>query len=200
MAATFVVEDGNGLPNANAYVTLVYANDYFASRGNAAWAAAADVDKQAAIVRATDYIETVWGEKFLGQKAFVTGDVATDQALSFPRDTRAVFVGNTTYTDTQYVYSSSFVGTALTKPVTIPANLLKATCEYALRALTAALLLDPTVDASGAMVTMKTETVGPISETTQYYATGGVEVTQPYPAADLLLRPLCLSGGRTIRG
>lgn len=202
MAATFVVEDGNGLPNANAYVSLAFADDYFASRGVAAWAVATEGDKQTAIVRATDYIESVWGPKFLGTPAFQdTGDPTVDQALSFPRDTRQQFIGNVNYVDVQYIYTSNlFTSTPLTKPVVMPAALLKATCEYALRALSAALLVDPEVDATGAMITSKTETVGPISETTQYYATGGIDITQPYPAADLLLKPLVRSGGRVIRG
>lgn len=202
MAATFVVEDGNGLPNANAYVALTYANDYFASRGVQAWAVASDPNKQTAIVRATDYIETVWGPKFLGAPAFAsTGDPTIDQALSFPRDIRTQFVGNVNYVDVQFLYTSSqLVANPLPKPVAIPTNLLKATCEYAVRALLASLLNDPVVDPSGAMVVMKTETVGTISETTEYYPTGGIQVTQPYPAADLLLRSLVQAGGTVIRG
>jgi hypothetical protein len=202
MAATFVVEDGNGLPNANAYVPLVFSNDYFASRGVASWALASDADKQTSIVRATDYIETVWGPRFLGAQAFaVTGDPTIDQALSFPRDLRTQFVGNVNYVDVQYMYTSSqLVANPLPKPVAMPLALLKACCEYANRALLASLLNDPVVDPTGAMVTEKTETIGPITEHTSYFPGFGIQVTQPYPAADLLLRPLITVGGRTIRG
>lgn len=200
MAATFVVEDGNGLPDANAYVNIAYADDYFASRGVAAWASASTPNKQTAIVRATDYIETVWGPRFLGQAAFHTDDPATSQALSFPRDLRLTFIGNVNYSDVQFVYTT-FQPAALVKPVPMPTALLKAACEYALRALTnSTLAADPVVDASGAMVIGRTQTVGPISETTQYYATGGIAVTQPYPAADLLLKSLIKAGGSVIRG
>lgn len=196
-----VVEDGNGLTNANSYADVAFADAYFSTRAVAAWAGANGV-KEAALIRATDYIETVFGTKFSGAKAFVyPDDPASDQALEFPRDSREFFVGNANYSDVQFVYqTSAYNGTPLTKPVAIPVCLKKACCEYALRALTAALLVDPARDESGAMVTSKTETVGPISETTQFYATGGIEITQPYPAADLLLKPLLRSGGQVIRG
>lgn len=192
----FVVEDGNGLSDANSYVDLAFADDYFLTRAISAWTGA-DAVKQAALIRATDYIDTVFGTKFKGTVAFSTGDPTVDQALAFPRDMRVPYVGSY---DT---FMSSAVGLysgPLDKPVVIPTALKKATCEYALRALTAALLVDPAVDATGAMVTSKTETVGPISETTQYYATAGIQITQPYPAADLLLKPLLNAGGTAIRG
>lgn len=204
MTATFVVEDGNGLPDANAYVTLAYANDYFASRGVASWASVADADKQTAIVRSTDYIETVFGAKFLGSKAFVAvpPDPATDQALSFPRDSRIAFIGNANYSDIQYLDfgNNAFQGAPLVKPVAMPAALLKGCCEYALRAITnATLLKDPTRDASGAMVTGKSTTVGPIVTSLQFYP-NSIEVVSAYPAADMLLKTLCNTGGRAIRG
>ena len=70
-----------------------------------------------------------------------------------------------------------------------------------LRALSnATLLQDPVTDSTGAFVTLKKEQVGPISTETQYYAQGSISVTQPYPAADLLLTPLVNTGGRAIRG
>jgi DnaT-like ssDNA binding protein len=204
MAATFVVEDGNGLPDANAYVSLDYANDYFASRGVAAWASVADSDKQTAIVRATDYIETVFGPKFTGSKAFVScpPDPTVDQALSFPRDNRIAFIGNANYSDIQFLDfgNDAFKGAPLTKPVIMPPALLKGCCEYAFRAITnAALLSDPKVDASGNMIIGKTTTVGPITTSLQFYP-NSIQIVTDYPAADLLLRTLCDRSGRAIRG
>ncbi len=185
---TLVMEDGNGLPDANSYANVAYADAYFTARAITAWTGA-DAVKEAALIRATDYIETVYSTKFKGTQAFVSDppDPEEDQALSFPRDTRVSEVAGIYYSE-------------LEKPVVIPAALKKATCEYALRALTASLLVDPVVDESGALVTSKTEQVGPIRETTQYYASGGIEITQPYPAADMLLTPLLRDSGRVIRG
>lgn len=187
---TLVMEDGNGLPTANSYANVAYADAYFTLRGITAWTGS-DAVKEAALIRATDYIETVNATKFKGTPAFVSDppNEAEDQALSFPRDTRVPAYG-----------ADSIYFGELEKPVVIPAVLKKATCEYALRALTASLLNDPVTDESGALVTSKTEQVGPIRETTQYYASGGIEITQPYPAADLLLVSLLKTSGTVIRG
>lgn len=176
----FTVEDGNGLPTANAFITLVFANAYFSDRGITAWTGA-DAVKEIAIIKATDYIETVYSTQFRGTKAFVScpSDESIDQALSFPR---------------------TYNGLVPEKPAQIEAALKKACAEYALRALSAALLTDPEVDASGLQVASKTETVGPITEQVAYYNVGGIQVTQPYPAADLLLKSLLKPGGTVIRG
>lgn len=198
----FVVEDGNGLPTANAYIDVAYADAYFADRAITAWTGADNV-KQAAIIKATDYIDKAFGSRFLHGKAFVSvpSDETLDQALEFPRDARVSFIGNANYTDVQYVYrQDSFVTSPLAKPVQIPRCLKQATAEYALRALSNALAPDPEMDASGLEVTSKTEQVGPITETVAYFNAAGIRVTQPYPAADLLLKPLIRSGGMAIRG
>jgi hypothetical protein len=203
MALAFTVEDGNGLPTANAYVDTGYADDYFALRGDASWAAATDQAKQIAIVKATDYIDKVFGPRFLGSKANVSDppDETVDQALEFPRDTREAYVGNPDYVDVNYVYPFTSVYYApLTFPVQIPNALKKACCEYANRALANGTLLnDPTVDPSGIQVETLTEKVGPIETTTHYYNLGGIAITQSYPAADMLLKPLLKASGRVIR-
>lgn len=74
---TLIVEDGSGRADANAYVSVAEADAYFALRNNAAWAAAAAADKEAAIVRATDYLDA--GYAFRGVRASQT------QALAWPR-------------------------------------------------------------------------------------------------------------------
>ncbi len=177
-----VVEDGNGLPTANSYADVAYADAYFLARGVTAWGLATTDQRTVALLKGCDYIETVFGDRFIGNRAFGQEAVQADnQALSFPRDTLEAIYG-------------------LEKPVYIPDVLKKAQCEYAYRALTNALLPDPVRDTTGAMVIGKTQTVGPISTTVQYYATAGIEITANYPAADLLLKSLIRSGGRTIRG
>lgn len=70
----------------------------------------------------------------------------------------------------------------------IPAKLRAATSEYALRALTATLSPDPTVDASGRIVTGARTKVGPIETETRFAETGPVTITKAYPEADRLLR------------
>lgn len=176
-----VVEDGNGLPDANAYVSVEYVDAYFTLRGNTVWAAGSTPNKEIAIVKATDYIDTVWGDRFLGQKAnsTVPADYTNDQALEFPR-----------------VYEDGFE-----LPVALPPNLQKACAEYALRALSAGTLLsDPEVQANGLTLAGESTKVGPIEESKTYVQGGAIEITQPYPAADLLLKKLIRQGGTAIRG
>ncbi len=49
---TFVVEDGTGLANANAYIAVAFADSYFADRGIQKWADVTDASlKQQAIVQ-----------------------------------------------------------------------------------------------------------------------------------------------------
>lgn len=104
------------------------------------------------------------------------GDLlTTTQALQFPRD--------------------AFTG--------IPTQLKKAVAEYALRASTADLAPDIEQDPTGYQVSRKFEVVGPITERTDYAFLGPGATRQllkPYPAADMLLRPLLKSSvSRTIR-
>ncbi|MBY0430329.1 MAG: hypothetical protein K2Q10_03955 [Rhodospirillales bacterium] len=83
-----IVEDGSGLGDANAYLAVAEADSYHALRGNAAWAAAEDAAKEAAIVRATDTLD--WSYGWRGAPA--------GGALSWPRtgaadDTGRALVG-----------------------------------------------------------------------------------------------------------
>lgn len=74
----FTVEDGTVVADANAYITVAYATTYHDDRANTAWATATTATQQAAIIKATDYIEA----NFL----FTTGGVVdTDQTLQWPR-------------------------------------------------------------------------------------------------------------------
>ena len=76
----FVVEIGTGLATATAYVDVAFVDAYFLDRNNLNWTAST-LQKQAAIIKATDYIDTRWGNSFLGRSEFP--DIP--QALCFPR-------------------------------------------------------------------------------------------------------------------
>lgn len=72
-----VVEDGTGLDNAVSYVSVAFADDYFAMRGNQTWATL-DAEKKAQyLVLASDYISMRF--KYKGSILNKT------QALEFPR-------------------------------------------------------------------------------------------------------------------
>lgn len=81
----------------------------------------------------------------------------------------------------------------------MPDKLLKATYEYAVRALEGILAPDPEVAANGQEVISHSEEVGPIREATMYRAAGSIAVWKPYPMADVLLRDLINTARRVIR-
>jgi hypothetical protein len=171
---TFVVEDGTGKINANAYIDDTWADTYFSERGIAAWTGIQSV-KQQAIVRATDYIEQRFRGRFRGDREFPD----TPQALSWPRT-------NALYGEGQTI-------------IAVPVELQKACAEYSLRALSATLAPDPVVDATGRIVISQTSTVGPLTKSTTFAPTSVPLVFTPYPAADMLLRPLLRSSNALVR-
>lgn len=75
-----VIEDGTGLTDAEAYISVADADTYFAARGNAAWGALLEAAKEAALRLGADYMEAVYGERWKGARVSMT------QALSWPRD------------------------------------------------------------------------------------------------------------------
>lgn len=170
----FVVEDGSGLPNATSYLSVEDADAYFLGRREAAtWGAATVPAKESALMEATQYIDLRWGPLAYGVP------VNDQQALVWPRNELP----------------------ACAKGKLLPQQVMNATAEYAVRALSAPLWADPTVDPSGYAISRKKEKVGPIEEETEY-ATGdtgtGVRPEYPsYPATDALFR--CLTYSRNSR-
>lgn len=72
-----VVEDGTGINNADSYVCLAFADDYFLSRGFSKWQELAEEQKEIALVNATDFVDNTFQWK--GVK------ISSEQALNFPR-------------------------------------------------------------------------------------------------------------------
>ena len=72
-----IVEDGTGLPNADSYVTVEFADSYFSARGVSEWATLTNTVKEQLLIKATDFIDNIYQWK--GKKQF---DI---QALRFPR-------------------------------------------------------------------------------------------------------------------
>ena len=72
-----IVENGTGLPNANSYVTVEFADDYFSARGVSGWVALTTEKKEQALICATDFIDSIY--QWYGKKA------TNEQALRFPR-------------------------------------------------------------------------------------------------------------------
>ena len=78
MAEAFVVEDGSGLSNANSFVTVAEADDFWELRNNATWEALSDEAKQAAVIRATEYL-CQFDSMYPGYRRTI------GQSLSWPR-------------------------------------------------------------------------------------------------------------------
>ena len=73
------VESGQGLPEAEAYVSVADADAWLAARGYTLWATLMEAEKEQAIRRATDHLEQAYGQRWKGDRASDT------QALSWPR-------------------------------------------------------------------------------------------------------------------
>lgn len=156
------VETGAGLSGAESYASVAAADAYFLARANAAWAALDTPTKEAKLRDATDYMLASYRGRWMGER------MTSTQALDWPR--------------------YGVVVDCFDVPTnTVPAEVVRACCELALRASAQALQAD-----QGVAVT--SETVGPISVSYLAGAQQGIK----YPAIDNMLRPF-LSAGNGIR-
>jgi hypothetical protein len=73
----FVVEDGTGLANATSYTSTTFADAYHEDRGNFAWTEAPIRDRERALIRATDFLDSRY--EWQGLRLTDT------QALAWPR-------------------------------------------------------------------------------------------------------------------
>lgn len=81
MAATFVVEDGTGLPTSNSYLSVASANQYHEDHGDPdAWTGLGDGEKKRHLREATEYLDATFRSRWRG----IRGTNA--QALDHPRD------------------------------------------------------------------------------------------------------------------
>lgn len=111
---TIIVEDGTGLSNANAYVSVADVSSYATDRGLTF--AGATAAQEQAITKTTDYIDSYF--KFLGTRVTAT------QALAWPR---------TGVTD-------RYEGYAIPSNI-IPQVMKKAVCELAIKVSDGTVLL-----------------------------------------------------------
>lgn len=171
---SIIVEDGTGKIDANSYVDLSFADAYFTERANSVWQSYFDNKKEAALIRATDYIEMRFGSQFSGSRLYPDNP----QLLSFPRkDSNGNPIGS-------YIYD--IIDPTLIIGISTPTAIKRATCEYAVRAIVGELI----TDTSNVEVVNTRVKIGSIEKETTYPST----IRQPkqfasYPAADLLIKP-----------
>lgn len=172
----FIVEDGTAKADANAYCDVAFVDAYFADvGGNATWTAADNTAKQAAIVKATRYIDQRFGRQFITTRATRT------QSLEWPREWIDDVNGNLRFDIDD-----------------IPLELKRACAEYAVRALSGPLVTDP---AESQEIEEKSVKVGPVEKKTKFANRSARKSTlvsnsaiKDYPAADMWLETLLRSG------
>lgn len=148
---------------ANAYIDIAYADAYFLDRGfESEWGDRDDEEKEAAIIKATSYIDNSNIGKFKGAK------LTRAQLTQFPRSNLTDIDG--------YIVDG------------LPEFLKMATAEYAFRALDASLAPDPVYSESGNPIKSTKEKIGQLEESVTYQD----NVFQPntlraYPEADMLI-------------
>lgn len=74
-----IVEDGTGMPDAEAYISVADAAAYLASRGDTSFGELAAPAQEAALRQAADYMAAAYGPKWCGKR------MADTQALDWPR-------------------------------------------------------------------------------------------------------------------
>jgi len=200
MPITIVAEDGSGDPDANSYIDVDFADTYHDNRGNLYWAALDSDAKAACLIRATDYIDKRFSDKFRGFR------MQKDQALAWPR--------LSAFDDDDFTLDD------------VPTKLQKATAEYALRAAIYNVLApdsvrttpsqdmsaeDPNGDTAGLIVgplKSKSVKVGPIEKSVSYEGLSSLAIANSrgsrstqstiindifvpqYPEADMLIEHL----------
>lgn len=159
-----IVEDGTGMPNAESYASVATADAYHARRpGALAWDALTTPQKESALIQATDYLQATYSTRWKGTR------VKVEQALDWPRS--GVVVDRVSLAYDQ-----------------LPPQIVRATCELALKSLTQPLTAD-----EGAQV--KSEKVGSLEVV---YADGARQQTR-WVLVEQLLGPLLKVGPNTLR-
>lgn len=166
-----------GSASAESYFSIADADAYFLARGVTAWTGATAA-KEAAARLGTSYLDNVYRGRWVGLTATET------QALAWPRVDGSRVPGG--FTCSLY----SIDGWEIASD-TVPAQVQRAAMEAALLAL-GGTSLEPTLERGG-QIKSKTETVGPITESTTW--ADGAPATDRYTVIDGLLRGLVQSLG-----
>ncbi len=167
----FVLEDGTGLPTANAYIGKSFMTSYHKDRGNsAALTGFSTAQINAAIVEASDYMDATF--RFRGCKKIARrGSNTTSQGLEWPR-TDVV-----TIPELETVPSDA-----------VPSQVQAACAELALAALTISLLPNST----STSVVSESSGAGPLSKSRTYRRAA---TTPIFHKAQRILQPLLLPDG-----
>tara|TARA_Y100000310_G_C20568506_1_gene756792 strand:- start:605 stop:1129 length:525 start_codon:yes stop_codon:yes gene_type:complete len=163
------VEDGSGMSDADAYVSVSFADTYFTNRqGSSVWndSSLTTEDKEAAIRNATAYLDRRYSGSWVGRR------INRSQSLAFPRMNVTDYDGFTIGADE------------------IPTKLAEACCEGAVLAIGEDLLPDIT---NSGIISEETVGIGSVQSTIKYE--GGKSQIKTYRKIATLLRGLVLFRG-----
>lgn len=169
---SLIVETGTIVEDAESYASVAFADSYnTAYLSNAAWTALSTANKEIALRKATQYLDSVYGNLWVGRR------VSALQELDWPR---------------QGIWDTGEI------PHTeIPVLLQRATAEIAVRSLSTTLL--PDIDEGEYGLKSEYVKVGPISVREERKES--VTSTRPrFPNVDLMLRRLIFARGVVERG
>lgn len=168
-----IVETGEGLSNADSYISIADADVYVDSYADdaTAWNSTDDAAKERMLKRATQYIDLNYSSRFVGNKCLST------QALVFPR---------------YKVYFDSY----LVPHNTVHQNIKQATVEIALRYLAGDDLLGK--QSAGSNIASETKKIGSLAKSVEYV--GGKNQRAIYPKINALLRQFLTSSNTLSRG
>lgn len=158
------------------YGTRSEADEYHAVRANASWGSASEADRDAALVRASGYLDGRYRSRFPGRKAG-----GRTQALEWPR-----------------LNATDGAGEAIADDE-VPAEVLSATFEAALRELRSPGSLVPDFTA-GQVVTSKRVKAGPVETETAFGSVDSAAEARPIIGVidDLLAGLLVTPRSRTV--
>lgn len=166
-----VIEDGSGLADAEAYEDLAGVTARLARLGLSLDDAETDEEGEAAILRATAYVEGI----FAARGGARGSRFRAEQALTFPR-------------------SGVVIDGVHLDPATIPVSLLTAIAHATVREARAPGSLSPDMERGGQVVS-ESVSVGPVSESKTYKSTSPAGTS--FTIIDSLLRPLLRPLGLT---
>lgn len=167
MATTFIVEDGTGKSDANAYITEAFADQYWEDHDDSAftttWTTMSQAEKEMAIRMATQYLDTVYKDRWKGVKKL--SSQLRDWPRSSVRDSNEYIIANDS----------------------IPIQIANATAEAAIRHENETDGLLPDLEEAG-MVSSYSVRAGPVSESTSWV--GGRGEYKEFSMVETLLTDL----------
>lgn len=193
---SITVEDGTGIAGAVSYVSAQTVADYATARGLTFDPAAAGAE--GACVRATEYIDATYMGRFPGIPTF-----GRLQGLQWPRvgayvrvpdngRFNALFYGGGRYYDYEFLDGLYYIPNNV-----VPREIIKATCEGALREIIKPGALTPDLKRGGAIQRVK---AGSVEVEYSGSAPAGTSFQSIGLALASLLMPSSSFSGRAVRG